>query len=320
VPDTRTIAKTVRADAAARGFRLDAGQRRLLAALLEGESVYAWGGPGRGKTWLLDAYFDALPTEAKRRVHFHRFFRELHEKIVINKNAIALALDELLDGIEVLYFDEFFVHDPGDATLLIPLLRRVFESDVVLITSSNFAPDALLPNEEWFAYFEPGVELLLANMTVVELPGRTDYRAVTPRVASGFGSGRWTTAGGLGLTPPTEGEATELVVRGRRFPVRAARDGELWVTFADLAETATATVEYVEWAELFETWIITDVPVFRDMNPEFQKRFVNVIDVLCDMDTRLIVTSPVTRDEFVANAEELPDAFRMTSRLQLLGE
>ena len=116
------------------------------------QGLYVWGDAGRGKSWLLDAYFRALPIQAKRRVHFHGFFDQIHRRIHEHQgeaSAVESAVRELTDGVKLLYFDEFHVQDSGDAALLTRLLRQLFATNVVLLSSSNYSPASLLPNPIW---------------------------------------------------------------------------------------------------------------------------------------------------------------------------
>ncbi|NKX52035.1 cell division protein ZapE, partial [Arthrobacter deserti] len=137
----------------------------------------------------------------------------------------------LIAGVQVLYFDEFHVHDPADAALLTRLLRQLFESGVVLLASSNYAPSALLRDPDWHHLSEPGIGLILENMDVVELGGDTDYRTAALGTQTGFTGGAWLTAADPAALPDTEfrppapDEATTPTVGSRQFAVAAARDG-----------------------------------------------------------------------------------------------
>lgn len=340
--DLKAVLTSTIDDAAARsGFMLDESQIIVRDRLVDlggdllasrfsrrtARSLYMWGDAGRGKSWLLDAYFQALPLEAKRRVHFHGFFDELHRRIHEHRaevSAVDSAVRELTHGVKLLYFDEFHVHDSGDATLLTRLLRQLFQTHVVLLVSSNYAPSSLLPNPIWHHMFEPGIELILENMDILQLEGAEDYRGRPHASTMGFRGGRWITAGastavdGSGLQLPNEAEGTELVVGSRRFAVTAVRGRELWVTFDQLCAAHTSSVEYLRWAQQFDHWVLVDVPSFDSADPEAQQRLINVIDVLCDADVRTTITSHLSKDDFHTTTRSRPDAFRMMSRLQLL--
>ncbi|WP_435737840.1 cell division protein ZapE [Cellulosimicrobium sp. PMB13] len=245
-------------------------------------------------------------------------------------SAVDAAIDDLLRGTTLLYLDELHLHDSGDATLLTRLLRRTFEAGVVVLATSNYAPDTLLPNPLWHHLAEPGIALLREHLDVVELAGPTDYRSLGGRGRPGFAAGAWLAPGttaqlaARGLRAPGPGEATRLRSGPRTFAVSAAREGhdagpaELWVTFEDLATRATSTLEYLDWAARFPRWVVTGVPLLTEVDREAQQRFVAVVDVLCDADVELVVTSPHDRATFLAARTDRPDAFRTASRLQLL--
>lgn len=373
------VRTAVGAAAAREGFDLDAAQRAVLDRLLTlaGElgrrpaagraprGVYVWGDAGRGKSWLVGAFFAALadefPDGTARRAHVYDLFRALHAAIHAQRtaawsagrgtdraplratapraggaagtdgpvpapvpSAVDAALDDLLRGTRVLYLDELHLHDTGDATLLTRLLRRAFESGVVVLATSNYEPGTLLPNPLWHHVAEPGIALLRAHLDVVELAGPTDYRSLGGRGRAGFAAGAWLAPGttaqlaARGLRAPGADEATRVRTGSRTFPVAAARDDELWVTFEDLAVRPTSTLEYLDWSARFRRWVVTGVPLLTDVDREAQQRFVAVVDVLCDADVELVVTSPHPRDAFVAARPPRPDAFRTASRTLLL--
>lgn len=313
---------------------LDPAQRQLLdrladlAPALDGKSarrstprgLYVHGPAGRGKSWLADTFFSALPTTSKTRVHFHAFFDELHRRIHDHRNereAVEQAISEVAgNGSRLLFFDELHVHDSGDARLLTRLLEHAFRRRVTVLATSNYAPDDLLPNPIWHHTFEPGIELIKKNMDVFHLEGPTDYRTTRADHSVGFAAGLWTTK--TPATAPHRSESTLATVRGRQFPVLAIRPGELWVSFEQLCASPTSSIEYLEWARDFVRWTITDVPLFQDVEVEAQQRFINIVDVLVDADVCVTFVSAHELTAFIAAALHRPDAFRMTSRLQLL--
>lgn len=240
--------------------------------------------------------------------------------------AVDSAIDGLLRGTTLLYLDELHLHDTGDATLLTRLLRRAFATGVVVLATSNYEPGTLLPNPLWHHVAEPEIALLRAHLDVVELAGPTDYRTLGGRGRAGFAAGAWlrpgTTAqlGARGLRRPGADEATAVRTGSRTFPVAAARAGELWVAFDDLAGRPTSTLEYLDWSARFPRWVVTDVPLLTSVDREAQQRFVAVVDVLVDADVELVVTSPHALTTFRTALPDRPDAFRTASRLQLLTE
>ncbi|NYJ19717.1 cell division protein ZapE [Glaciibacter psychrotolerans] len=320
--------------------------------------VYVHGSVGRGKTWLCDAFFDAWPGTAKRRVHFHDFFRRLHETIWLYRthpieepvefdtpstpdpDPVGQAIADLYDGVELLYFDEFYVHDTADAVLLTQVLQAAIDSGITLVATSNYAPSDLLPSPDFHHMMEPAIALIEAHFDVVELGGDHDYRLTdgTSR-AAGFAAGRWIAASpaGLldeaGLVEPAESERTSLDSRGHRFNARRASGGELWFDFADLCEAHTSVNDYLAWSAESDVWVLDAVPKLATTTPSSSQRFAHLIDVLCDADVTLHIRSNHTVDEVLAPEpvsphlapREIPppalgplDLVRTASRLALL--
>jgi len=320
----KRIVRAVERAAARDGFALDPGQRALLDRVAElgdrrdARGLYVHGAPGRGKSWLADAFYAALSTEQKARVHFHGFFDELHRRIYRHlgePDALERAMGELTGDAVILVFDELHVPDSGDARLLNRLLAHVFDRGITVLVTSNHAPEDLFPDPNLHHVFEPGIALIAENMDVWQLDGPTDYRPLMGRHDRGFAAGNWTRVRDDGR--PDEREAT-LAVGGRRFTVIAADDGELVATFAQLCEAATATVEFLRWAHEFPRWTITGIPPFDAVDLQAQQRFLNLIDVLVDADVRVDFASTVDLEGFLAVASGRPEAIRMVSRLRLL--
>ena len=328
---TDKLVRAVETAASADGFSLDPAQRSALDRLsvLGGDltggtlrrgaprSVYVYGEAGRGKSWLADAFYSALPIRQKTRVHFHGFFDELHRSIQSHRSerdAVEHAIDDVTGNSRLLFFDELHVHDSGDARLLTRLLDHVFARKLTVLATSNYAPDDLLPNPIWHHIFEPGIALIKANMDVVPLSGPTDYRTTNDDHTHGFAAGTWSTA-----APPVASLARHSVtVHGRSFPVTSTDNGELTATFDQLCRAPTSTVEYLQWARDFARWTVTDIPRFNAADPEAQQRFINLIDVLVDANAPVDFFATVDLDDFLEDASQRPDAFRMASRLRLL--
>lgn len=328
---TDDLVRAVEAAACADGFSLDPAQRATLdrLAVLGSElaggslrrgsprSLYVYGDAGRGKSWLADAFYAALPIREKTRVHFHGFFDELHRSIHRHRSergAVERAISDVTGNSRLVFFDELHVHDSGDARLLTRLLDHVFARELTVLATSNYAPDNLLPNPIWHHIFEPGIALIKANMDVWTLSGPTDYRTINDDHTRGFAAGTWSTA-----TPPiAPSEPHSVTVQGRSFPVTSTDDGELTATFDQLCRTPTSTVEYLQWTRDFTRWSITDVPPFSAADPEAQQRFINLVDILVDANVPVRFSAAVDLDDFLADASARPDAFRMASRLRLL--
>lgn len=302
--------------------------------------VHLHGPAGRGKTWLADTIASASAERLGvrvRRLHFHRFLDDLHRAVHRHRgdprhhaHAMESATDELIGGAELLVFDEFHVHDAGDAHFLTRLLRRTAATGrTTLIATSNYPPEDLLPNPLWHHLMEPGIALIRERMEVLDLDDGVDHRLreddgeAPARGRAGFAAGGWLAPEALadaGLTAPTAAEADLVHAGSRVFEVLARRDGELWLSFAQLAEAPLSTREVLPWAAESACWVIVDVPRLESVDEEAQQRFITVVDILADQEVTTWFVSPVPRDRFLASAGDRPDAFRMVSRLGLLSE
>ncbi|MBC6448765.1 cell division protein ZapE [Actinokineospora xionganensis] len=315
-------------DAAERaGFVLDDEQRRAarrLAELPKSRGVYLWGPVGRGKSWLTTVLFAAVDSKHKLRLHFHEFFREFHAAYARHRHrprAAERALDELLGRCRFLCFDEFHVHDPGDAMLVAAMLRALVDRGVVLLTTSNYPPAGLLPNPLHHHLFEPAIALIEEMLDVVELAGDRDYRAERGEPRSNFERGRYLWPGtaeqlrDAGLVPPGPAERRALTVSGRPLRAEAVRGDLVWFDFGELCDTPTSTVDYLTLADRYPEWVIAGLTGLD--SPDAAQRFANVIDVLCDRDLRLTLVGDRPLPELLPACRAL-DFARTASRLSLL--
>ncbi|MFD4669231.1 cell division protein ZapE [Lentzea sp. NPDC058450] len=306
----------LRAHVSAGGYELDAAQLAAVERLeeLQGrrKGVYLHGPVGRGKSFLADAVFDVLP-EPKKRVHFHAFFQELHRRISARlhvRGAVAKAVRELVGRAKVLAFDELHVHDVGDAVLMTRLLEELQRRQVMIIATSNYPPDGLLPNPLFHDHFLPGIALIKQLMDVVHLDGPTDYRHLHGAPRSRFETGAIVTAAALPATPVV------LEVNGRAITALGEECGKVWFDFGDLCEKPTSTQDYLELVQRYDDWVIAGVPKLENRDREARQRFANVVDVLVDADVRLTLVSEHPLAEILGG--EVRDLDRTASRLELI--
>ncbi|MDZ7930765.1 MAG: cell division protein ZapE [Rhodococcus sp. (in: high G+C Gram-positive bacteria)] len=277
-------------------FTLHAAQAAAADALStpSKKGVYLWGPVGRGKTWLLDAYFAGAASTAKKRVHFHAFFRDLHAAYFRHRFSIDAAIDDILStddtGLqaELLCFDEFHVHDIGDARLITRMLDALFARGVALVVTSNYAPDDLLPNPLFHPTFVPTIEKLKKNLDVVCVDGPVDYRAVGTS-GSRFASGSWS--------------------------LERVSDGH---SFAELCCAARSTGDYLQMFENATSLTVTEIPALASVDEFAAQRFANLVDVAYDRDVRVDFHALVPLDEFAVGCAGL-DTDRLVSRLSELG-
>jgi cell division protein ZapE len=286
--------------------------------------LYLWGGVGRGKTFLMDLFFDALEVDGKTRIHFHRMMRGVHERLQalgdvedpLDKIATEIARDT-----RVLCFDEFFVSDIGDAMILGRLLTALFERGVTLVATSNSHPEDLYKDGLQRQRFVPVIELLCKHTDVVEIGGNVDYRL------------RLLQQAGTYLTPDDAAahqrlrqffdesassqvtETPELDVNGRPIRARRCAKGIAWFDFEALCAGPRSQNDYIELARWYPTVILSGVPVLDadDENPA--RRFVALVDEFYDRRVKLILSAAAPADSLYRGTRIAFEFERTVSRL-----
>jgi cell division protein ZapE len=321
------------------GYVLGAGQRRVIEHLAERadfllepsakppRSLYLYGDVGRGKSWLLDGFYQAAALARKRRLHFHDFFAQLHQSMFRHRqrtDALAATLDELLGDCRLLCFDEFHVHDIGDAMLITRLFKALFERGILLLVTSNYPPEGLLPNPLYHERFLPVIRLIHSDMQVLEVEGDLDYRSLPQSGgAQRFTHGHYVWPGTPGQRQALQLPAADLAhfplpVGNRVLRVRALDGRRVCFAFADLCEQPTAVLDYLELCRHFDEWFIDHLPLLEDCPIAVQQRLINLIDVLYDQDKCLTVVSQWPLEQTLAACAI--DLMRSRSRLGQLIE
>ncbi len=286
--------------------------------------LYLWGGVGRGKTFLMDLFFEALPLEAKKRIHFHRIMREVHDRLKalgdIEDPLDTVAADIARDT-RVLCFDEFFVSDIGDAMILARLLKGLFDRGVTLVTTSNSPPEELYKNGLQRQRFLPAIELLNEFTDVVNMDGGTDYRLRLLQKAGTYLSTQDPTAADK-LDYFFEESASirieqdiDLDINGR--PIRAYRcaKGIAWFRFADICDGPRSQADYIEIARWYPSVIVSGVPQFDAMREDQARRFISLVDEFYDRRVKLILSADVDVRDLYAGTRLKFEFDRTTSRL-----
>ena len=296
--------------------------------------LYLYGAVGRGKTMLMDLFFEAAPLQRKRRVHFHRFMADAHARIfdwrqkrrlgvVRGDDPIAPVAEQIASAARLLCFDEFSVTDIADAMVIGRLFARLFELGVVVVATSNVAPDRLYEGGLNRALFAPFVALLRERMRVVELLARTDFRLeklagvptyLTPADAHAKAV---LDRAFLTLTGRPRGEPTILTVFGRDLVIPQAADHVARFSFQDLCEQPLGPSDYLAIAQEFHTVIVEGLPIMGPEKRNEARRFVWLIDALYDMRVKLLVSAQTEPDALYDGRDGL-EAFefrRAASRL-----
>lgn len=285
--------------------------RSLLSSWLPGQAAsgpvqgcYFYGGVGRGKTYVMDLFYDSLPFEEKQRTHFHRFMQQVHAGLKIHKGSkdpLELVADSIADQARVLCFDEFFVSDIGDAMILAGLLARLFERNVVLVATSNIHPDKLYENGLQRQRFLPAIELVKQNTRVFELDGGVDYRLRTleqaPLYFSPLGDDAEEALADAFAKLVTDQlrcrRNVQVDVLGRQVPARMESDGVVWFDFDVLCGGARSAFDYIELAREYHTLLLSGVPQLTAGNDDKARRFVSLVDELYDRHVKLLLSAEV---------------------------
>ncbi|WP_227984695.1 cell division protein ZapE [Nocardia spumae] len=284
--------------------------------------VYLYGRPGRGKTMLMDDFFAEVTSEHKRRYHFHEFFASLHRAVGAG-GGLPAAVDAVLGRAELICFDEFHVHDIGDAMLLDRLLRTLFDRRITLVATSNYPPENLLPNPLVHAKFEPTIDLLRDHLDVVSVDGAQDYRLLTTH-RSGFTAGRYVVGDCSGNAHDDRVDVDGCGDSAVRIPIAhqmlsARRAGnELVIDFAEICANPLSSGDFLTLARTYPRWTVCEVPPLRSVPVDWATRFVNLIDVLYDADLELTLHARVPLADLLGDAPGVRDLDRIASRLRQL--
>ena len=273
--------------------------------------LYFWGGVGRGKTYLMDNFYESLPFDAKMRSHFHRFMRMVHQELKQLdgvKNPLEKVADRIAGEARVLCFDEFFVSDITDAMILGTLLELLFQRGVALVATSNIVPDGLYENGLQRARFLPAIKLLNEHTEVVNVDGGVDYRL------------RALTRAELYHSPLDEGaeialrsafddlvpavdevcEAQLLEVEGRNIATRFIAEDVVWFDFLAICDGPRSQNDYIEIAREFHAVLVGKVPQMGRSNDDQARRFINMVDEFYDRNVKLVLSAAVPLEDIYA--------------------
>jgi len=280
--------------------------RRWLGSLVAGSAsqpergLYLWGGVGRGKTWLMDMFFESLPFPEKRRRHFHRFMHDVHTELKGLQNRespLESVAEQIARDARVLCFDELFVADIADAMILGGLFEALFKRGVTLVATSNVPPQDLYKDGLQRQRFLPAIDLIRRHVDVLNVDGTTDYRL------------RQLTQAGtylLSAAPDTPqrldtlfvelahyGSSTggTIEIEGRTIPVVRQSSSAVWFEFDAVCGGPRSQDDYIEIAREYQSVIVADVPVLDSLRENQARRFIALVDELYDRNVNLIVSA-----------------------------
>ena len=289
------------------------------------KGLYFWGGVGRGKTYLVDTFYEALPGKRKMRVHFHRFMHRVHDelkKLDKTANPLEVVADILKAETDIICFDEFFVQDITDAMLLGGLMEALFERGIVLVATSNIVPDELYRNGLQRARFLPAIALVNANTEIVNVDSGIDYRLRTLEQAEIFHSPLDAQADKnlfeyfdkLSPEPGVLDQAIEI--EGRMIKTRKVSDCIVMFDFPELCESARSQVDYMEISRLYNTVILSNVKQLGQNNDDAARRFIALVDEFYERHVTLIISAEKPITELYTQGNLNFEFKRCISRLQ----
>lgn len=287
------------------------------------KGIYLYGGVGRGKTFMMDLFFDALPLAQKQRLHFHRFMARVHDGLrehPSSSDPLPHIADEWAERCRILCFDEFHVSDIADAMLLGGLLEALLERGVVLVATSNVAPGELYLDGLQRNRFVPAIELLQQHTRVHHVGGGLDYRLRLLERAEIY---HWPLDNEaeasleqnfVGMAGESEDDR-HMVINNRPFKALRRADGVIWFDFAELCLAPRSAADYIEIARTFNTVLLSGIPVMGRDDADAVRRFMELVDEFYDRNVKLLVSAAAPAKSLYTGARLGFEFKRTVSRL-----
>ncbi|MDE1888011.1 MAG: AFG1 family ATPase [Gammaproteobacteria bacterium] len=335
------------ADLARPGFMKDAAQAKAVAALdilyhhllaphvpwwqrwyrrttATPRGLYLWGTVGRGKTYLMDSFYECLPFAEKQRLHFHHFMQMVHARLKAlpdQEDPLQAVAKQFSKQARVLCFDEFFVSDIGDAMLLGRLLQYLFEDGVTLVATSNLAPDNLYRDGLQRERFLPAIRSLKQHTHALHLDGGNDYRLRHLEktrlyyVPAGAEADSHLQAFFRHLSGGVHTSTRPLPINDREIPVKEHADGVVWFGFRDICGGPRGAADYIEIARAWHTVLVSDIPLLDAERDDETRRFVALVDELYDRRVKLAVSAAAPLENLYTGKRLALEFQRTASRL-----
>jgi cell division protein ZapE len=310
------------------------GARKVETATPRG--LYIWGSVGRGKTMLMDLFFDSVEIELKRRVHFHAFMADVHKRIfawrqkkkaneVKGDDPIAPIADDLIKEATLLCFDEFAVTDIADAMILGRLFEALWARKIVVVATSNVDPADLYKDGLNRALFLPFIGMIKSNMEVIRLDSRTDFRLEKLGGVAVYHCPANDTARAAldkafhALAGVARGKPASLPLLGREIAIPQASSHVARFDYADLCKRPLGAADFLAIAENFHVVVVDNIPAIKADERNEAKRFINLIDALYDEKVKLIASAEVEPKQLY-RAEQGREAFEFARTVSRLTE
>ncbi len=296
------------------------------------KGLYFWGGVGRGKTWLIDSFFNTLPFSNKRRIHFHPFMQGIHEQLKYlpkTPDPLPIIARQMAQEFQLLCIDEFHVQDITDAMLLSGLLKALFSQGVVLVTTSNIPPDELYKNGLQRDSFLPAIQLIKQHTRTFELNNKTDYRTLVLEKEGSYHSplnqynNNMMMQHYIKISSHAPIQAHLIEINKRQIQVLGANDSSakhpqsvIWFDFDELCNTARSSADYLRIARQYRHILISNLYRMGEEKDDIAKRFVHLIDTLYDNHCSIVICAETEPDELYYGRQLKVSFPRTASRLK----
>lgn len=288
------------------------------------KGLYFWGGTGRGKTYLIDCFYECLPFKEKHRIHFHHFMLDIHEQLRTlpkSPNPLNIVGKRFAEQYQLLCLDEFHIHDIADAMLMVGLMKILVDHGVTIVASSNISIHDLYKNGLQRERFLSVIALLEEVTIEFNLGDDIDYRFNTLEKSETYFIGlNDDTHKALNecfenIVPITPKHNRQININGRALDYVALADDNIWFDFSVICETARSAYDYIEIAKIYTTVVISNIPIMDEYYDSAAKRFIHLIDALYDSHVKLICSAEIEASQLYV-ARRLAFAFERTvSRL-----
>ncbi|GGQ08899.1 cell division protein ZapE [Shewanella litoralis] len=290
------------------------------------KGLYLWGGVGRGKTYLMDTFYDALPGERKLRAHFHRFMHQIHHDLDglkgVQDPLVSIA-KKMAGQYQVICFDEFFVSDITDAMLLGTLFQELFKQGVALVATSNIIPDELYKNGLQRARFLPAIALINQHCEILNVDSGIDYRLRTLEQAEIYHCPLDEQADinllhyFAQLAPESEVQTAAIDIDGRAITIRQQSQGVLLINFRDLCDGPRSQRDYMEIACLYHTVLLSGIEQMgaQQTGDDIARRFLAMVDEFYERNVKLIVSAQTELEDIYTDGQLTFEFRRCRSRL-----
>lgn len=307
-------------------FKVDRGSaiKRLLSPPRPPRGIYFWGGVGRGKSFLMDCFFNAVPYRRKKRIHFHAFMQQIHRELESFKgepDPMLKVAERIAKEVRLLCFDEFHVSDIADAMILRRLLDGLFDRGVILVMTSNYPPEKLYPNGLQRENFLPTIALLKSRMDVIEVDAGIDYRLRALEQVEIYhhpadAAAETKMLDYFRVVAGEEGRrGGKIEILGRDIGTVRRGNGVIWFDFKTLCGGPRSQNDYLEIARSYHTVLLSHIPKMTQHQASEARRFTWLVDVFYDHKVKLIATADCSAEELYTEGTQAGEFFRTVSRL-----